>query len=215
MCQRGWVGSVLLVLRLLGGVLGGSWLPALWWGCPTVPSWRSPSKQDTWLMTLLETMTSPATKVGSALRRVLPWGPASPGAKQDQAGVQRGRGQHASLMAAGVRAVNAAWGLLQRPRSPREEKVPVNPAWPFGDRAQGWGKFWDVIFSSGKWYGSGGAPGALLALQLLCYALLSPSPLFQTLFPLTWRSGGHSNFWPKSKTAHKRGRKVWVWCFFF
>lgn len=76
------------------GVLGDSWPPALWWGCPTVPCWKSPSEQDAWLMTLLEIMPSPATKVGSTLRwrgapKVPLWGPASPGAKQDQDGAQR------------------------------------------------------------------------------------------------------------------------------
>lgn len=73
--------------------------------------------------------------------------------------------------------MNAAWGLLQWPRSPQEEKVPVNPAWPFGDRAQGWGKFWVSLFSSGKWYCLVGAPGALLPAPaaLLCSALSLPS----------------------------------------
>lgn len=188
---------------------GGSWPLALWWGCPAVPRWRSPSKQDAWLMTLLEIMPSAATEVGSTscARRgappVLPWGPASPGAKRDQAGAQRGWGQGASLMAAGVRALNAAWGgPAVAEKSPRRES-PCKPSLAFWGQGTGVGEILGChFFPVANGYGSGGAHGALL--QLLCYALLSPSSLFQTLFPLTWRSGGHSNFWPKLKTAHKR-----------
>lgn len=43
----------------------------------------------------------------------------------------------------------------------------------------------------------------------------NPSPLFQTLFPLTWRSGGRSNFWPKLKTAHKREAGLFSLLLFF
>lgn len=55
MLDEGLVGSVLLVLRLLGGC----WPPALWWGCPTVPWWRSPEQagclvDDSWESCLLQ-----------------------------------------------------------------------------------------------------------------------------------------------------------------
>lgn len=70
-------------------------------------------------------------------------------------------------------------GALQWPRSPQEEKVPVNPAWPFGDRAREWGRFWGVIFffSSGKWVWLRGSTWSSVPAALLRspFSLLSLS----------------------------------------
>lgn len=114
------------------------------------------------------------------------------GAKQDQARAQQGQGQCAAPIAAG--AVNTLWGLLQQLRHPQEKAAPVHPAWLFGD-GTGVG---DILRCHFFWW------EMHLELCLLCYASLSPSPLFQTLFPSTWRNGGHSNFWPKLRAVHKR-----------
>ena len=119
---------------------GGQLALATGWGCPTVPSHRSPSKQDAWLMTLLETMPSPATEVGStscwrgaplgpAMGTCISWGRAGPSWSAV------GTGTACFSDGRWSKGCEAAWGLRQRLRSPQAEKVHVNSAWPFGDRA--------------------------------------------------------------------------------
>lgn len=194
-----------------GGGGGGSWPPALWWGMSCCAPSEEPKRAGCLVDDSSGNHAFCSHRGGFNVMcrrgapRVLPWGPASPGAKRDQARAQRGWGQCASLMAAGVRALDAAWGgPAMAKKSPRRES-PCKPSLAFWGQGTGVGEILGChffFFPVANGYGSGGARGALF--QLLCYALLSPSSLFQTLFPLTWRSGGHSNFWPKLKTAHKR-----------
>lgn len=95
----------------VGSVLGGAGPRHCGGGCPTMPHRRSLSRQGAWLITFLDIMPPPATKVGSersppamSCNGVLPL-PVGPSWSAVGMGTMG-----TSLMAAGVSAVNAAWG---------------------------------------------------------------------------------------------------------
>lgn len=134
-------------------------------------------------MILLEMVSSSATKVGSTSR----WGvdPRSchgdlpfPGPSWSAAGMGTlcfSDGSWSEGCECSLRAPAAA------KKSPREEG-PCKPSLAF------WAWEWEILgphFPGGKWCSSGGTAGALLTLQLFCYALLSPSlPSFSDFVPI-------------------------------
>lgn len=178
MLDEGLVGSVLLVLRLLGGC----WPPRHGGGVSHHALVEEPEQagrlvDDSWKSCLLQPPRWVQHGAGGD-----PRGPAvGTCLSRGQAGPCRsaaGPGTRAVLAAAGARAVTAAWGLLQQPRDPQGEKVPVNTAWPSGDRA--WvGEILGCRFfpvAQGMAWGEHPEP---------CSAMLSPLP------PLSFRLCSH------------------------
>lgn len=164
---------------------GGSWPPALWWGMSCCAPSEEPKRAGCLVDDSSGNHAFCSHRGGFNVMcrrgapRVLPWGPASPGAKRDQARAQRGWGQCASLMAAGVRALDAAWGgPAMAKKSPRRES-PCKPSLAFWGQGMGVGEILGChfFFSSGKWVWLRGSTWSSVPAALLRspFSLLSLS----------------------------------------
>lgn len=133
MCQRGWVCPAVAEVTL--GVLGGdSWPQALWWGCPTVSLGGHLVADSSGIQTFSshQGVQHHAGERGVPHGDLFLLGPAGPD----------GHGDNTCLVAPGVRAVTAAWGLLQRLRALQGRECPCKPSLAFWGHGTGVRETW-------------------------------------------------------------------------